>query len=94
MPNFCIYTEITNSTHWEYTHNLLLTDALLPLGVGEKLLKLNKLLSELGHRLILCNTAPATKGIFKVTGLDVVFEFPADEPTAFALIKKLQPVRK
>jgi len=54
-----------------------------------KLLKLNKLLSEFGHRLILCNAAPATEGIFKITGLDVVFEFAADEPAAFALIKKI-----
>ena len=59
-----------------------------------KLLKLNKLLSEFGHRLILCNAAPATEGIFKVTGIDVVFEFADDVPAAFALIKNNQPVSK
>lgn len=52
-----------------------------------KLLKLNKLLCEFGHRLILCNAAPATEGIFKVTGLDVVFDFADDETAALALIK-------
>jgi hypothetical protein len=29
------YTQSTHSTHWEYIQNLLLTDALLPLEVGE-----------------------------------------------------------
>jgi len=59
-----------------------------------KLLKLNKLMGEFGHRLVLCNVAPATKGIFKITGLDVVFEFTADKSAALALIKNLQPVKK
>jgi len=54
-----------------------------------KLLRLRKLLIDRGHRLILCNAAPATEGIFEVCGLDVVFEFAADEPAAFALIKKI-----
>lgn len=59
-----------------------------------KLMKLNKLLAEFGHRLLLCNVAPATEGIFKVAGLDVVFEFAADESAAFASIKNSQPVKK
>ena len=59
-----------------------------------KLLKLNKLLGDCGHRLILCNAATATKGIFKVAGLDVVFEFTADQPAALASIKNTQPVNK
>jgi anti-anti-sigma regulatory factor len=59
-----------------------------------KLLKLNKLLGDCGHRLVLCNVATATKGIFKVAGLDVVFEFVADQPTALASIKNTQPVNK
>ena len=59
-----------------------------------KLLKLRKLLGDFGHRLVLCNAAPATKGIFKVAGLDVVFEFAADESAAFASIKNTQPVKK
>ena len=59
-----------------------------------KLLKLNKLLGEFGHRLVLCDVAPATEGIFKVTGLDVVFEFTNDKSAALALIKHTQPVKK
>jgi anti-anti-sigma regulatory factor len=59
-----------------------------------KLLKLNKLLGEFGHRLVLCNVAPATEGIFKVAGLDVVFEFTHDKSAALALIKHTQPVEK
>ena len=39
-----------------------------------KFLKLRKLLADCSHRLIFCNVAPATKGIFTVTGLDGVFE--------------------
>jgi len=57
-----------------------------------KLLQLNKLLAELGHRLLLCNVASATESIFKVAGLDVVFEFAADEFAALAAIKHAQPV--
>ena len=38
-------------------------------------MKLNKLLGDCGHQLVFCNVATATKGIFKVAGLDVVFEF-------------------
>ena len=59
-----------------------------------KLLKLNKVMGEFGHRLVLCNVVPATKGIFKITGLDVVFEFTADKSAALALIKHAQPVKK
>ena len=59
-----------------------------------KLLKLNKLLGEFGRQLVLCNVAPATKGIFKVTGLDVVFGFTADKSAALASIKHTQPVKK
>ncbi len=57
-----------------------------------KLLRLRKLLIDRGHRLILCNTAPATQGIFEVCGLDVVFEFVADKPAALASIKYTQSV--
>lgn len=58
-----------------------------------KLLKLNKLLAEFGHRLLLCNVSPTAKGIFKVAGLDVVFEFTADELDALAKIKHTQPAK-
>ena len=40
-----------------------------------KLLKLRKLLADCGHKLVLCSVAPATKGIFTVTGLEGIFEF-------------------
>jgi anti-anti-sigma regulatory factor len=59
-----------------------------------KLLKLNKLLTEFGHRLLLCNVAPATKGVFKVAGLDIVFKFAADEFAALATIKHTQPAKQ
>ena len=59
-----------------------------------KLLKLRKLLGDCGHQLVLCNAATATKGIFKVAGLDVVFEFAADKSAAIATIKHTQPVKK
>ena len=39
-----------------------------------KLLKLRKLLGDCGHRLLFCSVAPATKGIFTITGLDGIFE--------------------
>ena len=55
-----------------------------------KLLKLRKLLGDCGHRLVLCNTATATKGIFSVTGLDGVFDFADDKSTALASIKHAQ----
>jgi len=59
-----------------------------------KLLKLRKLLIDCEHRLILCSAAPATVGIFKVAGLDVVFEFASDKSDALASIKQTQPVNK
>jgi len=44
-----------------------------------KLLKLRKLLSDCGHRLVFCSVAPATKGIFTVTGLEGIFELADDK---------------
>jgi anti-anti-sigma factor len=52
-----------------------------------KLLKLRKLLADCGHRLIFCNVAPATKGIFTVTGLDGVFELADDKFVALASLQ-------
>jgi len=49
-----------------------------------KLLKLRKLLADCGHRLVFCNVAPATKGIFTVTGLDGIFELVEDKFVALA----------
>ena len=40
-----------------------------------KLLKLRKVLVDRKHRLVCCNLAAATRGIFTLTGLDGVFEF-------------------
>ncbi|MHC4474553.1 MAG: STAS domain-containing protein [Planctomycetota bacterium] len=52
-----------------------------------KLLKLRKLLADCGHRLLFCNVAAATKGIFTVTGLDGVFEFADDKFVALASLQ-------
>jgi anti-anti-sigma factor len=52
-----------------------------------KLLKLRKLLGDCGHRLIFCNVAPATKGIFTVTGLDGIFEIADDKFVALASLQ-------
>ena len=43
------------------------------------LLKLHKLLTDCEHRLVFCNVAAATKGVFTVTGLDEIFEFVDDK---------------
>ncbi len=48
------------------------------------LLKLRKLLADCGHRLVFCNVAAATRGIFTVTGLDGVFELVDDKFVALA----------
>lgn len=40
-----------------------------------KLLKLRKILEERNGRIVLCNVAPKTKGIFITTKLEKVFEF-------------------
>lgn len=49
-----------------------------------KLLKLRKLLADCGHRLVFCSVAPATRGIFTVTGLDGIFELVDDKFVALA----------
>ena len=49
-----------------------------------KLLRLRKLLADCEHRLVFCNVAAATRGIFMVTGLDTVFEFADDKFVALA----------
>jgi anti-anti-sigma factor len=52
-----------------------------------KLLKLRKLLVDCGHRLVFCSVAPATKGIFTVTGLDGIFEIVDDKFVALATLQ-------
>ena len=49
-----------------------------------KLLKLRKLMADCSQKLIFCGVAPATKGIFTVTGLDGVFEVVDDKLIALA----------
>ena len=44
-----------------------------------KLLKLRKMLSDSGHKLVFCSVSAATKGIFMITGLDGNFEFADDK---------------
>jgi anti-anti-sigma factor len=52
-----------------------------------KLLRLKKLMSDCGHRLVFCNVAPATKGILTVTGLDGIFEIVDDKFVALASLQ-------
>lgn len=52
-----------------------------------KLLKLRKLLADCGHRLIFCSVAPATRGIFTVTGLEGIFEVADDKFIALASLQ-------
>ena len=49
-----------------------------------KLLKLRKMLSDSGHKLVLCSVSSATKGIFMITGLDGNFEFADDKSVVLA----------
>ena len=52
-----------------------------------KLLKLRKLLESCDHKLIFCSMSPATKGIFKVTGLEELFEMVNDKFVALASLQ-------
>jgi anti-anti-sigma factor len=52
-----------------------------------KLLRLKKLVGDCGHRLVFCNVAPATRGIFTVTGLDGIFEIVDDKFVALASLQ-------
>ncbi len=52
-----------------------------------KLLKLRKLVGDCGHRLVFCSVAPATKGIFTITGLDGIFEMVDDKFVALASLQ-------
>jgi anti-anti-sigma factor len=55
-----------------------------------KLLKLRKMLMDCDHQFIFCGVAPATKGIFAVTGLEGVFKVVDDK---FVALAGLQLVR-
>ncbi|MHC4888085.1 MAG: STAS domain-containing protein [Planctomycetota bacterium] len=52
-----------------------------------KLLKLRKLLADCGHRVVFCNVAAATKGIFTVTALDKIFELADDKYVALTSLQ-------
>ena len=51
------------------------------------MLKLRKLLTDCGHKLLFSSVAPATKGVFAITGLEGVFEFIDDKFVALAGIQ-------
>lgn len=53
------------------------------------LLRLRKLLSDCGQRLVLCAVGSATKGVISVTGLDGVFEIVDDRFAALAKVEAL-----
>jgi anti-anti-sigma regulatory factor len=50
------------------------------------LMILNNLLSGLGHKLVLCSVSFPNRCIFKVTGLEAVFEFADDKSAALESI--------
>jgi len=52
-----------------------------------KLLNLRKLLAGCEHRLVFCSVAPATRGIFAITGLDGIFEIVDDKFVALASVQ-------
>ena len=49
-----------------------------------KLLEIQRLVNERGHKLTLCGAAPAIKGILTVARLDDVFDLAEDRFTALA----------
>jgi anti-anti-sigma regulatory factor len=51
------------------------------------LLQLRQCLGECGRRLVLCNLAASTKGVFAATGLDAIFEFADDKSAALAAVE-------
>jgi len=52
------------------------------------LLVLRQILSQHGHRLVLCNACLATKCIFRVAGLDSVFEFANNKLDALKALRR------
>jgi anti-anti-sigma factor len=52
-----------------------------------KLLKLRKVLADCGHRLVFCSVAAPTRGIFKVTALDRIFELADDKSVALTSLQ-------
>ena len=52
-----------------------------------RLLKLRKMLTDCGHKLIFCNVAATTKSIFQITGIEEIFEFVDDKFVALASLQ-------
>ena len=52
-----------------------------------KLLKLRKLLGDCDQKMVLCNVAAATKGIFTITGIDSIFDMVDDKFVALASLQ-------
>jgi len=52
-----------------------------------KLLILRKMSVDCGHKLIFCGVSAATKGIFRITGLNDVFEIIDDKSVALASLQ-------
>ena len=48
------------------------------------LLRLHKLLTDCGHKVVFCNVAVATRSIFTITGIDELFDFVDDKFIALA----------
>jgi anti-anti-sigma regulatory factor len=54
-----------------------------------KLLELRKTSLDCGRRLIFCGVPSATRGVFKVTGLDQAFELADNKFTALATLEMI-----
>lgn len=52
-----------------------------------RLLKLRKKMNSAGRRMVLCNLSTQVWGAFLITGLDKIFEFTDDVPTALASVQ-------
>ena len=52
-----------------------------------KLLKLRKKMNSAGRRMVMCNLTTQVWGTFLITGLDKIFEFSDDVPTALASVQ-------
>lgn len=52
------------------------------------LMILTKLLSGLGHQLVLCNVSPPVKRVFMLTGLEASFHFADDVTAALEAIQR------
>jgi anti-anti-sigma factor len=51
------------------------------------MLKLRKMISDSGRRLVFCNVSAGTKNVFLTTGIEEIFEFADDKFTALASLQ-------